>query len=256
MILRAEKSIRPLSSTKVFSENKVISEDEVFFCPEESSFYSHCLEKFVLSTCLNSETVVEFGSGNGSPVIYSLIRNSFLSKVHGYELNHSACEVAKSCIEKYRLEEQYVIHNESFFDAVKPRSAYLVANPPYLPSPDDDIQMPLLRGGTDGSGITRQLLSLDYPTVLLMISSYSNPIDTVQHAIDQGYYVADFMVSPLQFGYYSSETKVKQTIDQLKQKRRAFYSDNIYFLAGVLFRKQHRTAVDMSTEFLKVMTAL
>jgi len=256
MILRAEKFTRSLSSTKVFSENAVISEDEVFFCPEESSFYSHCLEKFVLSTCLDSEIVIEFGSGNGSPVIHSLIRNLFPGKVHGYELNRSACEVALSRIEKYRLGEQYVIHNESFFDAAKPQSAYLIANPPYLPAPDDNIQMPLLRGGDDGSDITRQLLSLDYPTVLAMISSYSNPIDTIHHAIDQGYYVADFLVSPLQFGYYSSEAKVKQTIDRLKQKSRAFYSENIYFLAGVLFRKQHRTAIDMSTEFLKVMTAL
>lgn len=256
MILRTEKTIRPLSSSKVFSENQVISENEVFFCPEESYFYSHCLEKFVLSTCLDSEIVIEFGSGNGSPVIHSLTRSTFLGKVHGYELNHSACQVANSRIEKYRLEDQYVVHNESFFDAVKPQSAYLIANPPYLPAPDDDIQMPLLRGGTDGSGITRQLLSLDYPAVLSMISSYSNPIDTIHHAIEQGYYVADFMISPLEFGYYSSEAKVKQTIEQLKQNRRAFYSETIYFLAGVLFRKQHRTAVDMSTEFLKVMTAL
>lgn len=244
MILHVEKSAQS------FSEN------EVFFCPEESYFYSHCLEKFVLSACLDSEIVIEFGSGDGSPIIHSLTRNSFVGKIHGYELNRSAYQVAKSRIDQYKLKDQYLVHNESFFDADKPEATALIANPPYLPAPDDDIQMPLLRGGTDGSGITRQLLSLDYPNVLLMISSYSNPIDTVYDAIDNGYYVADFMVSPLQFGYYSSEAKVKQTIDQLKQDRKAFYTENIYFLAGVLFRKEHRTAIDLSTEFLKVMTAL
>lgn len=244
MILRLEKSLQS------------ISENDVFFCPEESYFYSHCLEQFILSTCLDSELVVEFGCGDGTPVIHSLMRNSFLSTIHGYELNPSAAQVAKSRIKKYKLSDRYVIHNESFFDADRPQAKYLIANPPYLPAPDDEIQMPLLRGGTDGSAITRQLLSLDYPTVLLMISSYSNPVDTINHALKNDYYVADFMISPLQFGYYSSEPKVKHTIHQLKGDRRAFCSENIYFLAGVLFRKQHRTAIDLSKELLKVMTAL
>lgn len=243
--------IMPLErSVELFSEN------DVFFCPEESYFYSHCLEKFVLSACLDSERVVEFGCGDGSPVIHSLVRDPFAGVIHGYELNPSSCQVAKSRIEKYNLQERYVVHNASFFDAEKPQAEYLIANPPYLPSPDADIQMPLLRGGCDGSGITRKLLALDYSTVLLMISSYSNPIDTINDAILNGYYVADFIIAPLQFGYYSSEPKVKNTIHQLKDDRRAFYSENLYFLSGVLFRKQHRTAVDVSTELLKVMTAL
>lgn len=253
MMLRQEESVPSLTeetSIPSFTEN------EVFFCPEESYFYSHCLERFVISTCSNSELVVEFGCGDGTPVIHSLTRNPFLSAIHGYELNPSACQVARSRIEKYRLHNRYFVHNESFFEAKRPKAEYLIANPPYLPAPDDDIQMPALRGGHDGSGITRQLLGLDYPTVLLMIASYSNPIDTVNDAIANGYYVADFMVSPLQFGYYSSEPKVKNTIHSLKRNRRAFYSENIYFLAGVLFRKQHRTAIDISDELLKVMTTL
>mgnify|MGYP002777062188 FL=1 len=232
------------------------TEDEVFFCPEESYFYSYCLERFVLSACSSQDQVLEFGCGDGTPVIHSLTRNAFPGVIHGYELNPSACLVAKSRIEKYHLATKYMIHNESFFEAKKPKAQYLIANPPYLPAPDDDICLPALRGGCDGSGITCQLLTLDIPSVLLMISSYSNPVDTVRHAIANGYYVADFMVSPLQFGYYSSEPKVKNTIQQLKRDRRAFFSNNIYFLAGVLFRKQHRTAIDLSEEFIKVMTAL
>ncbi|MBF2025786.1 MAG: SAM-dependent methyltransferase [Oscillatoriales cyanobacterium C42_A2020_001] len=232
------------------------TEDEVFFCPEESYFYSYCLERFVLSTCSSQEKVIEFGCGDVTPVIHSLTRNAFLGVIHGYELNASACQVAKSRIEKYCLTSKYVVHNESFFDANKPNADYLIANPPYLPAPDDDICMPALRGGCDGSGITCKLLTLDIPAVLLMISSYSNPVDTINHAIANGYYVADFMVSPLQFGYYSSEPKVRETIHQLKRDRRAFFSDNIYFLAGVLFRKQHRSAVNVSDELIRVMTAL
>lgn len=232
------------------------SEDEVFFCPEESYFYSYCLERFILSACSSQDRVIEFGCGDGTPVIHSLTRNYFPGVIHGYELNASACLVAKARIEKFRLVNRYVVHNESFFDAVKPTAQYLIANPPYLPAPDDEICMPALRGGHDGSGITCQLLTLNIPSVLLMISSYSNPVETIHHAIANGYYVADFMVSPLQFGYYSSELKVKNTIYQLQRDRRAFFSDNIYFLAGVLFRKQHRTLINLSAELIKVMTAL
>jgi len=249
----------PEETLKFFPRQETVesfTEDEVFFCPEESYFYSYCLERFVLSACSSQDKVIEFGCGDGTPVIHSLTRNHFPGVVHGYELNTSACFVAKTRVEKYQLESQYIIHNESFFDAVKPKAEYLIANPPYLPSPDDDICMPALRGGNDGSGITCQLLMLDIPNVLLMISSYSNPVDTINQAIANGYYVADFMVSPLQFGYYSSEPKVKETIQQLQRDRRAFFSDNIYFLSGVLFRKQHRTAIDLSSEFMKVMTAL
>ena len=232
------------------------TEDEVFFCPEESYFYGYCLERFVLSACSSQDKVIEFGCGDGTPVIHALTRNSFPGMIHGYELNSAACAVATSRIEKYCLANQYVVHNESFFEAAKPQANYLIANPPYLPAPDDEICMPALRGGCDGSGITCTLLTLDIPSVLLMISSYSNPVDTIHHAIANGYSVADFMVSPLPFGYYSSEPKVKNTIHQLQRDRRAFFSDKIYFLAGVLFRKHHRTAIDLSDELIRVMTTL
>jgi hypothetical protein len=173
---------------------KAISEEEVFYCPEESSFYSYCFERFVLNQCTPLDQVVEFGCGDGSPIIHALVRNSFVGTVHGYDLNDLACQVAESRIEKYGLTDQYIIHHGSFFDASRPNAQYLIANPPYLPSPDEQILMPALRGGSDGSGITCQLMNLGYPALLLMISSYSNPVDTVRHAIAQDYVVSDFMV--------------------------------------------------------------
>jgi len=243
---------------RVVQENLLQSftENEVFFCLEESYFYSHCLERFVLSACVDSESIVEFGCGDETPVIHCLTRNAFSSTIHGYDLNSDACQLGKARIDQYNLLDRYKIHNESFFDAKRPQAKYLIANPPYLPALDDDIQMPLLRGGDDGAGITNQLLSLNYPTVLLMVSSYSNPVATINWGLQNDYYVADFMVTPLQFGYYSSEPKVKRTINQLKKIGKAFYSQNIYFLAGVLFKKRHRTAVDLSPELIKVMKSL
>ncbi len=229
---------------------------DVFFCPEESKFYSHCLETLVLNQCERSELLVEFGSGDGSPVINSLLRTRFNGSIHGFELNKSACKLANSTVEEYSLSNKYVIHNECFFESSKPQAEYLISNPPYLPAPDDNIYLPLLHGGTDGSTLTKQLLSLGYDNVLLMISSFSDPEGTIAHAIAKGYSIADFVVVPLQFGQYSSEPKVKNTIKDLRESKRAFCSETVYFLAGVLFKKQHKSPVNLSNELVQVMTAL
>lgn len=48
------------------------------------------------------------------------------------------------------------IHNSCFFKGVQdiPASC-LIANPPYIPAPDNNILMPALHGGEDGANLTR-----------------------------------------------------------------------------------------------------
>ena len=229
---------------------------DVFFCPEESNFYSHCLETLVLKNCFNSESIVEFGSGDGSPVIKSLLRTEFEGTIHGFELNNLACQVANSKIKEYKLNGKYIIHNRCLFDSAKPDATYLVSNPPYLPALDNKIYQPLLHGGIEGITVTKQLLSLNYRNVLVLVSSYSNPECLINYALAKDYYVSDFMISPLQFGYYSSEPKVRDRITELRRNNRAFYSKNIYLLAGVLFTKESASTGDLSTELVKLMTSL
>jgi hypothetical protein len=235
---------------------KAYSPNEVFFCPEESQFYSQCLEKMVLPQCTPDEIVIEFGTGDGSPVINALLKTPFSGSIRGYELNASACKLAQTRIAQYRLSDQYSVHNQCFFSNASPHADYLIANPPYLPAPDNQLYMPALHGGHDGAVITKRLLEMGCKQVMVLISAYSNPIDTVNHAIANGYDLVDFMISPLPFGYYSREPKVKQAIAELRQQQKAFYSANIYFLSGVLFCKTSHLTVDLSEEFLKVMTAL
>jgi methylase of polypeptide subunit release factors len=238
-------------------ETVVYSPHEVFFCPEESRFYSQCLEKLFLTHYHSTDSIMEFGSGDGSPVIHCLLKTQFKGLIEGYELNPSACKLAQSSIRQYNLSRQYVVHNQCFFEALRHSKAnYLIANPPYLPAPDNHIRMPSLHGGTDGAGITNQLLLEGCDHVLAMISAYSNPVDTIECAIAQGYKIVDFTISPLPFGYYSSEPKVKNNIADLRKHRKAFYSQNTYFLAGVLFAKQCYATLDLSAELIKVMTAL
>lgn len=229
---------------------------EIFYCPEESNFYSNCIENFVMRKNQDFEYVVEFGSGDGSPVINSLLRNQFEGLIHGFELNTAAWKTASSTIDEYNLTDKYVIENSSLFDANQPQAECLVANPPYLPAPDDDIYMPLLFGGVDGAMVTNQLLSLGYNNVLVLVSSYSNPKSTLDHAKVNGYYVNNFTVLPLKFGYYSSEPKVKKHIEEMRNHQMAFYSGDYYFLAGVLFTKSQQSEVDLSKELNQVLTGL
>jgi methylase of polypeptide subunit release factors len=228
----------------------------IFFCPEESNFYSHCIETLVLNNCSNSESIIEFGSGDGSPVIQALLRTNFNGIVHGFELNDLACQAANSKVETYELSDKYKIDNSCFFDANKPQASYLISNPPYLPALDNKLLQPLLHGGLEGITITQQLLTLNYENVLVMVSSYSNPVGLINYAIAQGYSVSNFIVSPLKFGYYSSEQKVRNRIQELRKDNRAFCSQNIYLLAGVLFTKKRSCKVDLSTEFSQLMTCL
>ncbi len=248
--------LSPISTQTTFLRPKSTSPHEVFFCPEESQFYAQCLEKMVFSQCNSGSKVIEFGTGDGSPVISALLKSPSLGIVHGYELNLSAAQVARSRIEQYGLTPHYHIHHQCFFEAAPRCAEYLIANPPYLPAPDDDLYLPALHGGTDGASITKELLSMGCDKAMLMISAYSNPIETVEHAIAEGYQVVDFMLSPLPFGYYSREPKVQKTITALRDEGKAFYSDHIYFLAGVLFQQKHPNQMDLSEEFVKVMTVL
>lgn len=121
---------------------------------------------------------------------------------------------------------------------------------------DNKIYQPLLHGGIDGITVTKKLLTLGYENVLVMVSSYSNPEGMIDYARAKGYCVASFIVSPLTFGYYSSDPKVRNRIEELRRNNMAFYSKNIYLLAGVLFTKQQESHVDLSAELLQVMTSL
>ena len=51
-------------------------------------------------------------------------------------------------------------------------------------------------------------MSLGLEKVVLLISSYSNPVETLRHANKEGYILRDFLLTNMPFGTYSSELKV------------------------------------------------
>ena len=87
---------------------------QIFVCDEESHFYSQVLEKLLLRNCRDTRaTIIEFGAGDGTPVINALLRGASAgcnfgdSTVHGYELNPRAAAVASRNAAQMGVAHQY-----------------------------------------------------------------------------------------------------------------------------------------------------
>lgn len=60
----------------------------------------------------------------------------------------------------------------------------------------------------ENAAMMQSLMSLGLEKAMLLISSYSNPVETLEHARLEGYILQDFMLTSMPFGTYSSEPKV------------------------------------------------
>ena len=83
--------------------------NDIFVCDEESQFYSQCLEKLLVKNSSSNQTVVEFGSGDGTPVIGCLIHSQFSGVIHGFELNPKAAALAHSKAVETHVSERYKV---------------------------------------------------------------------------------------------------------------------------------------------------
>ena len=82
---------------------------DIFVCDEESHFYSQCLQKLLVKNSSSSQTVVEFGSGDGTPVIACLMQSQFTGTIHGFELNKRAAGLAKSRAIESQVSRHYKV---------------------------------------------------------------------------------------------------------------------------------------------------
>lgn len=82
---------------------------DIFVCDEESHFYSQCLEKLLVKNSSGTQTVVEFGSGDGTPVIACLMHSQFSGTIHGFELNKRAADLATSRATESQVSRHYKV---------------------------------------------------------------------------------------------------------------------------------------------------
>lgn len=231
---------------------------KTFYYPDESAFYSYCLDMLLFRSPTAPAKVIEFGSGDGLPVIESVRRTNYQGIIEGYEINETACTQARANIARYNLGGRYHVHCQPFAAAALSKRDCLISNPPYLPAADDNIHLPLLYGGEDGTTVAKELLDCGFTTALLILSSYSYPESIIRTAVARQYRVVNFVISPAKFSYYSSEPAVQSRIKQLRGEKKASYSENIYLLAGVLFQQIEaaNAPVDLSDELIRLLTTL
>lgn len=87
---------------------------DIFVCDEESHFYSQCLEKLLVKNSSGTQTVVEFGSGDGTPVIACLMHSQFSGTIHGFELNKRAADLANSRAIQSQVSKHYKVSLQGF----------------------------------------------------------------------------------------------------------------------------------------------
>ncbi|MFP4427900.1 MAG: hypothetical protein ACLFPB_01150 [Desulfovermiculus sp.] len=228
-----------------------------FVCPEESAFYALCLQHLVFAPQEHT-SFVEFGSGDGKPVIAAIKKSSFAGKVTGWEISVPSAARAKHNIEIAGLGSQYTIQKSCFFASAREYApqACLIANPPYVPAFDaQELLMPELWGGPDGDRILRSLFDLDFCSLLLLIPSISNPVQVIRYGLDQGYFVHQYMAITLPFGTYTSQSSVQARLREMQSQKISFFFSSHYLLAGVYMSKRSPPVSGRNESLLQIMTA-
>ena len=232
----------------------------IFQDREESEFYAQCVRDFLFRhgyELLENKEVVELGVGTGETIVELIKYHDFTGKINGYEIDRASYEYAQNVILEHAVADRYMVINDNFFTAV--RSAVVggcaISNPPYLPAYERPAQMPDLWGGIDGSQVTKQIVECGFECLILLVSSFSNPLSIIEHASSHGYKVLDFTVRTMRFGIYSSEPEVCERIAQLSSQCEAFVSADRYCVAGVAWVKNPET-VDLSGPLARALTSL
>lgn len=222
-------------STESSIYNDSIDHSTNFICDEETTFYGDCIKDLVFN---NSNKIIEFGTGDASGVIKAINEFNFKGKIIGYEINELSIDIARKNIKNNNLDNIYKIKTNDFFNEKFNKDYTLISNPPYIPAYDSDILMPNLFGGIDGNELSKKLIDQDFNKVMLLVSSYCDPSGFIDYCLAKKYQVTDFKILEIEFGYYSSESKVLKRINDMKNEGKAYFNDRSYILSGVLFEKQ------------------
>ena len=231
-----------------------------FTSADESAHYgfSVCmlLQQYREQLRWEQEGFVELGTGDASAIAEVVRRLSGL-RVRGFDISADSVERARQNVAARGVADRYTVELGDFFDqadaAGGPPVSTVIANPPYIPSPDRDILMPELWGGFYGNDLALQLLKAGYENAVVAVPSYSDPVTTVTTANDLGYRVANFLATGLDFGPYSSEPKVAAHIRRICAEGRGWAGDDEYMVAVALFTRNSALPRDRSRHLLRAL---
>jgi len=238
----------------------IVQGGSIFRDREESEFYAQCVRDFLFRygyKLLENKDIVELGVGTGETIAELLKYHGFTGKIRGYEIDQASYEYASELIEQLSVSDRYLVLNDDFFEAVKGSVAggCVISNPPFIPACDPAIRIPELWGGPDGSAVTKRIIGCGFEHLILLVSSFSNPLSIIEHASFCGYRVLDFAIRTMRFGTYSSEPKVRERIAELSRQSSAFVSGDRYCVAGVAWVRNDNV-VDLSPALAQSLTSL
>lgn len=253
------------SRSAVITGDTAAPPDTVFRDREESEFYAQCVRDFLFRhgyELLENKEIIELGVGTGETIVELFRYHGFTGKIRGYEIDSASYECARQLVDANSVSDRYTVINDDFFQAV--RGAVLggcaISNPPYLPAFDRPLHMPELWGGHDGSSVTKRIIECGFEFLILLVSSFSNPVSIINFAASRGYRVLDFAVRTMRFGVYTSEPKIRERIAELSRQGEAFVSAERYCVAGVAWVKDRETegreASDLGAALAQTLTSL
>jgi methylase of polypeptide subunit release factors len=200
--------------------------------------------------------VVELGTGDAG-LIADVVAVVPGLRVRGFDISETSVARARENIAERGVADRYTVELGDFFaqadDAGGPQVRTAIANPPYIPAPDDGILMPELWGGPYGNDLVLRLLGAGHESVVTAVASYSDPAGTVRRAADLGYRVVNFLAMALDFGRYSSEPKVLEHIRRICAEGRGWAGEDGYMVAVALFTRNADLPGDRATQLLKAL---
>jgi hypothetical protein len=223
-----------------------------FYDRDESEFYGECVEEFLLRKddppMRGGGRVVELGVGSGKALCDVLHRIDYPGVIDGYELDPESCRVAARMVEEHGLTSRYRITNADFFEATLnlPDPVLAIANPPYLPLRQGSSSYPVLSGGPNGNAVTDRIINSGFRAVMVMLSSFSDPLHSIELAAERGYSLVRWIARPLQMGPYSGRAPVRHRINELAADGKAFIRGDSYLLVGVTWRRDGHLLQDAS----------
>jgi methylase of polypeptide subunit release factors len=240
------------------SGNHVV--DGFFDCAEESAHYAFSVQllltQYAAVVPWRDEGVAELGSGDARAIAH-VVRALPGLTVHGTDISPTSVDRARRTIAGLGVADRYTVELGDFFAwAASPdgrRTTTVIANPPYIPAPDDDILMPELWGGWYGNDLLLRLLKAGFDHLLVALPSYSDPAATLAAAGELGYRVANFLAMGLEFGAYSREPKVAEHIARLTAEGHGWAGEDSYVVAVALLTRSPQVRRDRRTELLRAL---
>ena len=212
-----------------------------FDCTAESQHFA-CSTDLVLRQYARElgwarDGVLELGTGDASAVAGVVAGLPGLT-VHSWDVDADSVTTARAVVAQRGVADRYTVeHGDFFAGAAGSRARTVITNPPYLPAPDGDLELPGLWGGPDGNALLVRLLGGPWENVVAAVASYADPVGTLEVAADAGYRVASFLAMPLELGRYSREPKVLDRIRHLVEAGRGWADEDSYMVAVALFTR-------------------